>query len=244
VKNQTEQNRIIGYARVSDDSQELDLQLVALRAIGAAPVFTDKMSGMRDDRPGLAKAMAEIRAGDTLAVWKLDRLGRSTFDLLKIMRTLREANVAFRSITEAIDTATASGELVYTVLSAVASYERSIMRERIKAGIRAKKNRGEPTGRKPVVVGERLKLAIHLLDVEGHSYRHVAGVLKVGVATVHAAIRRARVEGMALSKKPTRAKPGGRANPPRRSEDERRDDSVLHSVSLHSLKGPPTQEGV
>jgi DNA invertase Pin-like site-specific DNA recombinase len=219
MKNQTEQKpRIIGYARVSDDAQELGLQLEALSAIGAAPVFTDKMSGMRDDRPGLAKAMAEIRVGDTLAVWKLDRLGRSTFDLLKIMRMLREADVAFRSVTEAIDTATASGELIYTVLSAVASYERSIMRERIKAGIRAKKNRGEPTGRKPVVVGERLKLAIHLLDVEGHSYRHVAGVLKVGIATVHSSVRRARAEGLALPKKPTRAKPGGRANPPPRVE--------------------------
>lgn len=201
--------RIVGYARVSGDDQELGFQLDALRAAGAAEVFTDKMSGSRDDRPGMRKAMAALQSGDTLAVWKLDRLGRSTFDLLKILRTLRDQGVAFRSLTEALDTSTAAGELIFTVLGAVASYERAIIRERIKAGIRSLKDRGGRTGRKPVLFGDRLKLAMRMLDEDGYSYPHVARVLGVGLSTLHGAAKRVRAAGEAPVRKPSRAKPGG-----------------------------------
>jgi DNA invertase Pin-like site-specific DNA recombinase len=185
--------RTIGYARTSTEDQQLRLQTDALNHAGASKIFTDQMSGSRDDRPGLKKALAELQPGDTLAVWKLDRLGRSTRHLLETVEGLRTRGVRFTSITEAIDTETATGVLLLTVLGAIASFERSLITERIKAGIKAKKQAGERVGRKPVLVGSRLQLATKMLDEDGMSYRRVARDLQISTSALYASVAKSRM---------------------------------------------------
>jgi len=133
--------RLMGYARVSTDAQTTRLQLDALKAVGCERIFEDKESGALRSRPKLDRALAELHAGDTLVVWKLDRLGRSLRHLHEISETLRERGVALRSLTEHIDTATAAGKMLYAVLGAVAQFERDVLRERTVAGMRAAKSR-------------------------------------------------------------------------------------------------------
>jgi DNA invertase Pin-like site-specific DNA recombinase len=140
---------LIGYARVSTDEQNLDLQIDALMAAGAAPgdVWTDKETGQHADRPGLQGALKAVRPGDVLIVWKLDRLGRSVLDILNIVRELREKGASFRSLTQAIDTSGPMGNLIVTVLGAVAELESSLISERTKAGMTAAKRKGKHVGR-------------------------------------------------------------------------------------------------
>ena len=141
---------LVGYMRVSSDSdrQSTDLQRDALLAVGVDPrhLFEDRASGAKDDRPGLAKTLAFVQPGDVLVVWKLDRLGRSLSHLLTIVNTLRARQVAFRSLTEGMDTSTASGELLFHVFGALAQYERALIQERVVAGLAAAKRRGRIGG--------------------------------------------------------------------------------------------------
>ena len=131
----------VGYMRVSSESdrQNTDLQRDALLAVGvdARHLYEDRASGARDNRPGLAQALEFVRPGDVLVVWKLDRLGRSLQHLLTIVNTLRDRQVAFRSLTEGMDTTTASGELLFHVFGALAQYERALTKERVTAGLAA-----------------------------------------------------------------------------------------------------------
>lgn len=187
--------RLIGYMRVSTDDQSLALQEDALRAAGCARLFQDKLSGTRDDRPGLAKAIAACQPGDTLVSWRLDRLARSTRHLLQVVHDLKERGVGYRSLTEAIDTSTPVGELLLTLLGAIATFEAAITRERVKAGMAARAARGGHVGRKPVLAGERMTLALRLLDEDGLSYRAAARQLGCSVSALHAAVAAARVAG-------------------------------------------------
>ena len=136
--------RLIGYARVSTTDQILDLQIDALKAAGvrAEDIYTDRMSGGRSDRPGLKEALAAAAGGDTLVVWKLDRLGRSVSHLAAIVQTLGGRGIGFRSLTEAVDTTTTSGRLLLHVLAAVAEAERSMASDRIRAGMASLRARG------------------------------------------------------------------------------------------------------
>ena len=158
----------VGYMRVSSDSdrQNTDLQRDALLAAGvdARHLFEDHASGARDDRLGLAKALEFVRPGDVLVVWKLDRLGRSLSHLLSIVTTLKDKQVAFRSLTEGMDTTTASGELLFHVFGALAQYERALTHERVIAGLAAAKRRGRAGGRPVVIVGEKRDAIIAALD--------------------------------------------------------------------------------
>lgn len=140
----------IGYARVSTDDQTLDLQLDALRAVGCDRTFTDQLGGARPDRPGLAEALAYARAGDTLVVWRLDRLGRSLGHLIATVTALAERGVGFRSLTESIDTTTPGGTLVFHLFGALAEFERELIRERTRAGLLAARARGRAGGRPKV----------------------------------------------------------------------------------------------
>ena len=151
---------LIGYMRVSSESdrQNTDLQRDALLNAGVDPrhLFEDRASGARDDRPGLAKALAYVKPGDALIVWKLDRLGRSLTHLIEIINTLKANQVAFRSLTEGMDTATASGELLFHVFGALAQYERALIKERVNAGLEAARRRGRRGGRPLAIPQEKL----------------------------------------------------------------------------------------
>ena len=125
----------IGYARVSTDDQNLDLQNDALREAGCERIFQDKVSGAKGDRPGLNRTYEELRRGDVLVVWRLDRLGRSLKELIAHAEMLAERQIGLRSITEAIDTTTSGGKLVFHIFAALAEFERNLIRERTKAGL-------------------------------------------------------------------------------------------------------------
>ena len=151
---------LVGYMRVSSESdrQNTNLQRDALLAVGvdSRHLFEDHASGAKDDRPGLAKALEYVQPGDVLVVWKLDRLGRSLSHLLKIVTSLKEKKVAFRSLTEGMDTTTPSGELLFHVFGALAQYERALTQERVLAGLEAARRRGRIGGRPLAITGEKL----------------------------------------------------------------------------------------
>ena len=159
---------LVGYMRVSSDSdrQSTDLQRDALLATGvdARHLFEDHASGAKDDRAGLAKALAFVQPGDVLVVWKLDRLGRSLSHLLEIVNTLKDRQVSIRSLTEGMDTSTASGELLFHVFGALAQYERALIQERVVAGLAAAKRRGRVGGRPKAIVGEKLDAIVAALN--------------------------------------------------------------------------------
>src|SRR5215831_12061591 len=146
---------LIGYARVSRaDTQDTAAQIAALRAAGAEKLFEETASGGRWDRPQNFRALEHLREGDVLVVWKLDRLSRSLKDLLHIMERVREAGAGFRSLTEAVDTTTAAGRMMMQMLGSFAEFERSMVRERTRAGLAAARDRG-------VKVGRPAKLSAH-----------------------------------------------------------------------------------
>ena len=146
-------NNLIGYARVSKGEQNLDSQVDALLQYGCLKknIFTDKISGAKSDRPGLGKCLGFIQPGDTLVIWRLDRLGRSLKHLIGTVETLQEKGIGFKSICDGhIDTTTASGELIFNIFSSLAQFERKLIQERTKAGLKAARARGRLGGRPPL----------------------------------------------------------------------------------------------
>jgi len=137
----------IGYARVSTEDQTLDLQKDALEKIGCSQIFTDTISGATRERPGLTKALEYVREGDSLVVWKLDRLGRSLKHLIETITELNNRKIGFKSLTENIDTTTSGGKLIFHIFGALAEFERDIIRERTNAGLQAARARGRLGGR-------------------------------------------------------------------------------------------------
>ena len=184
---ETRSPRLVGYARVSTDEQTTALQLDALRSAGCAVIHEDSASGASRSRPGLDRALADVVAGDTLVVWKLDRLGRSIRDLIDIADLLRERGVAMRSLTEHIDTGSAAGELFYHILGSFAHFERSVLRERTAAGRAAAKSRGEHLGRPFALTPAQVREAKQML-ARGESPNQVARVLRVGRSTLYRAL--------------------------------------------------------
>jgi DNA invertase Pin-like site-specific DNA recombinase len=152
---------LVGYMRVSsiDDRQNVDLQRDALIAAGVDErhLHSDKASGARDDRPGLKSCLADLRSGDCLIVWKLDRLGRSLPHLLSIINDLKSRGISFRSLTEQMDTTTAQGELFFSLFGALAQYERSLTQERVNAGLAAARRRGRKGGRPLAIDPEKME---------------------------------------------------------------------------------------
>jgi DNA invertase Pin-like site-specific DNA recombinase len=140
---------LIGYARVSTNEQNLDLQLDALKKEGVsdAQIFTDKITGTKAERPGLTEALSHLRAGDTLVVWRLDRLARSLSNLIELVNRLAGQGIAFKSLTERIDTSSATGKLVFHIFGALAEFERNLIKERTLAGLSAARARGRLGGR-------------------------------------------------------------------------------------------------
>lgn len=159
---------LVGYMRVSTvtDRQVLDLQRDALVAAGVDQrhLFEDRASGSRGDRVGLARALAFIQAGDCLVVWKLDRLGRSLSHLLATVTDLKKRGIAFRSLTEQMDTTTPQGEFLFQIFGALAQFERALIQERVQAGLVAARNRGRRGGRPAVIDAEKLGAVVAALD--------------------------------------------------------------------------------
>src|SRR5919205_2274577 len=155
---------LVGYARVSTLDQKPQLQLDALRAAGCQKLFVEKASGAKEDRAQLQAALDYMRPGDTLVVWKLDRLARSMKQLIATVEELKEREIGFRSLTEAIDTTSAAGELFFHIFGALAQFERSIIRERTNAGIRAALARGRKGGRPQRFAGDDLRATLALLQ--------------------------------------------------------------------------------
>ena len=147
---------LIGYARVSTDEQNLDLQRDALQKAGCSRLFTDHISGTKARRPGLEEALSHLRPDDTLVVWRLDRLGRSLRHLIDAVTDLQEKGIGFKSLTEAIDTTTSGGKLVFHIFGALAEFEREIIRERTKAGLTAARSRGRTGGRRKVLTDRQV----------------------------------------------------------------------------------------
>lgn len=159
---------LIGYMRVSTDSdrQSTDLQRDALISAGIDErhIFDDKASGAKDDRAGLAQALEYVKSGDTLVVWKLDRLGRSLQHLIEIVNQLKSKGVGFKSLTEGMDTSVPSGELLFHVFGALAQFERSLIRERVNAGLAAAKKRGRIGGRPRAIPQEKMDAILESLS--------------------------------------------------------------------------------
>jgi DNA invertase Pin-like site-specific DNA recombinase len=175
---------LIGYARVSTDDQNISLQLDAIKAAGCEQIFTDKVSGAAKIRPGLEQTLSHLRPGDTLIVWKLDRLGRTVKGLVELVADLEQRGVQFRSVTDGIDTSTPAGLFFFHVMSALAQMERELIVERTKAGLTAAKARGKLGGRKRKMTDGKVKAAKKLLAA-GTLPRDVAANLGVSVPTLY-----------------------------------------------------------
>ncbi|HEY6327521.1 MAG TPA: recombinase family protein [Candidatus Cybelea sp.] len=177
----------IGYARVSTGDQTLDAQKDALQAAGCAQIFSDVASGASIDRTGLEAAITALRAGDTLVVARLDRLGRSMPHLVATVHELADRGVGFRSLAESIDTTSAAGRLVLHIFASLADFERELIRERTREALAAKKRRGEHVGRRPALNSSRLQAAREMRD-HGHGASHIARILKIGRSTLYRAL--------------------------------------------------------
>src|SRR5260221_385804 len=176
---------LIGYARVSTQDQTLDLQTDALTRAGCEKLFTDTMSGAKAERPGLQDAMHHLRAGDTLVVWRLDRLGRTLKHLIATVTELSDQTTGFMSLQEHIDTATSGGKLIFHVFGALAEFERDLMRERTQAGLQAARARGHRGGRPKVMDARKAALAQALYRDRQYTPREICTTLKISKTTLY-----------------------------------------------------------
>ncbi|MBF9255653.1 recombinase family protein [Pontibacter sp. 172403-2] len=189
----------IGYARVSTQDQKLELQLDALAHHGCGQIYKEKKSGKNKERPELEKMIGQLRAGDTVVVWKLDRLGRSLRDLIDLVAEFREKGVEFVSLQDGINTATPTGRFTFNIFASLAEFEREIIRERTRAGLEAARTRGRqggrPQGLSPAAL-EKARTAKVLYDSGGRSVAEIAKILGIGRATCY------RYIGLAASEAP------------------------------------------
>ena len=187
---------LIGYARVSTQEQDLALQLDALQTSGCSRVFKEKASGAQRERPALKAALEDMRQGDTLVVWRLDRLARSLKQLIETVEGFGARDVGLRSLTEAIDTTTAGGKLVFHIFAALAEFERGVIRERTLAGLRAARARGRTGGRPPALKAKDLAAAKALLLDPEITVVQVAKRLGVAASTLYRHLPRARTAAL------------------------------------------------
>ena len=180
---------LVGYARVSTLEQDASLQIDALKQAGCERIFQDKVSGAKTERPGLQEAIDFLRNGDSLVVWRLDRLGRSLKHLLETVALLEERGIGFRSLQEAIDTTTSGGRLIFHIFGASAEFERNLIRERTLAGLRAARARGRQGGRPKALDARKTELAYRLYDEKKYAIKEMCQMLGISKPTLYAYLR-------------------------------------------------------
>jgi DNA invertase Pin-like site-specific DNA recombinase len=182
---------LVGYARVSTADQTLNLQTDALKKAGCTKIFTDTASGAKAERQGLEEALNYVREGDTLVVWRLDRLGRSLKDLIEQLTELHNRNIGFKSLTESIDTTTSGGKLIFHIFGALAEFERDIIRERTNAGLTAARARGKKGGRpkSPLSEEKKLQVAKKMYDDKSMSVGDICRGLNIPRSTFYKYMR-------------------------------------------------------
>ncbi len=179
---------LIGYARVSTHDQNLDLQQDALRHEGCEKIFVDEVSGAQAARPGLQQAMDQLREGDVLVVWRLDRLGRSLRNLLELVAKLEDKKVGFRSIQESMDTSSSGGKLIFHVFGALAEFERNLIRDRTNAGLAAARARGRTGGRHKKLDEQQRQLVTRLYK-EGTPISEILKTVKISKGTLYSYVQ-------------------------------------------------------
>ena len=175
----------IGYARVSMQDQNLDLQKDALKKAGCKKIFIDKITGSTSNRPGLFRTMDDLRQDDTLVVWRLDRLGRSLKHLIELVGQLEEKKIGFKSLQESIDTTTSGGKLIFHIFGALAEFERNLIRERTYAGLAAARARGKQGGRPKALDSKKRELAIKLHKQKVHSVKDICNMMGISKQTLY-----------------------------------------------------------
>jgi DNA invertase Pin-like site-specific DNA recombinase len=175
----------IGYARVSTDDQLLDLQTDALKGYGCETIYEEHASGKNTARPELENCLKALRSGDTLTVWRLDRLGRSLHDLTAIVNDLEARGIGFVSLTEQINTTSPSGKLVFHLFASLAEFERNLIRERTTAGLASARARGRPGGRPPKLTGKDLAMAKSLMADRNNDVTEIAKRFNVNRSTLY-----------------------------------------------------------
>jgi DNA invertase Pin-like site-specific DNA recombinase len=180
---------LVGYMRVSTADQNLDLQRDALLAVGCEKVFEDVGSGALDTRKGLLECLKYVRPGDILVSWKLDRLGRSLKHLVEVMGNLEKRNVGFKSLSESIDTTTDTGRLVFHIFASLAEFERSLIRERTNAGLKAARARGRSGGRPRSMDDKKLAMAKTLIADPANSVDEICKNLKISRSTLYRSLK-------------------------------------------------------
>jgi DNA invertase Pin-like site-specific DNA recombinase len=185
---------LIGYARVSTLEQTVTPQIDELTRAGCQQIFRDQASGAKSERPGLQEALDFLREGDSLVVWRLDRLGRSLKHLLETVSVLEERGIGFHSLQESIDTTTSGGRLIFHIFGALAEFERNLIRERTLAGLRAARARGRNGGRPKSLNDTKIQLAYRLYDEKGQSIKEICQILGISKPTLYSYLNQ-RKEG-------------------------------------------------
>jgi DNA invertase Pin-like site-specific DNA recombinase len=185
---------LIGYARVSTTDQTLDLQKDALQKAGCDRIFTDTASGAKQERHGFDEAPSHLREGDSLVVWRLDRLGRSLKHLIETITSLDNRKIGFKSITEAIDTTTSGGKLVFHIFGALAEFERDIIKERTQAGLTAARARGRKGGRPKALTPKTARQLQTLYNDKNHTIDEIYRTLNISRATLYRYLKNSNVQ--------------------------------------------------
>ena len=180
---------LIGYARVSTHEQNLILQIDALKKNGCKKIFEDKVSGVAAARPGIDEAVSFLRKGDTLVVWRLDRLGRSLKHLIELVGDLEKKGIGFKSLQESIDTTNSGGRLIFHIFGALAEFERNLIQERTKAGLAAARARGKKGGRPKSLDKKQRAMAIQLYNDREHSIKDICDLMKISKTTFYAYLK-------------------------------------------------------
>jgi len=185
---------LIGYARVSTQDQNLDLQKDALEKAGCEKVYVEQISGGSSTRPELDKTMETLRGGDTLVVWRLDRLGRSLKHLIDLVNEMEQRKIGLRSLTESMDTNTSGGKLIFHIFGALSEFERNLIRERTQAGLAAARARGRKGGRPLALDDKKREITVRLYNEREHTVKEICEIMGISKPTLYSYLRKAEEE--------------------------------------------------